>query len=363
MELVYTFDPAKFHLGTLCKHGHKWPGTEQSLRRTCVDKNGKDCSKCAGCTGSKTKDWMLSFVDRVALGLKDDDRLGPVCKGGHLWQGHQLTLRTKGKCEECKRVRKRVGNMSEHQLTLRRQRNNRSYAKNAEKRREEAKLKNKAIAERIKADPVYAAQVHKQRREYKRQLRRRQGAKPLAPLELRQMQNAICNAGKQPSVAKLVMDEQRRYWREHPDVYAQFDRERKRLYHQWRQMTDPEYRLYHRQKSKRRKAQMRNSTAHQLSGKHVRRRFAEFKHRCAYCGADGDLHIEHVDPISKGGAHVLSNIVPACKACNYSKHTYEVERWYRAQPFFTEQRWQAICAVTDAGLLPVPIQLGLALAC
>lgn len=165
------------------------------------------------------------------------------------------------------------------------------------------------------------------------------------------------------TVAQLVADEQRRYWREHPDVYAQFNRERQRLYHQWRHMTDPEYRLYHRQKSKRRKAQMRNSTAHQLSGKQVRRRFAEFDHRCAYCGADGDLHIEHVDPISKGGAHVLSNIVPACKACNYSKHTYEVERWYRAQPFFTEQRWQAICAVTDAGLLPVPIQLGPALVC
>jgi 5-methylcytosine-specific restriction endonuclease McrA len=109
--------------------------------------------------------------------------------------------------------------------------------------------------------------------------------------------------------------------------------------------TDPDYVAYMRQKSKRRKAQMRDSVAIQVKGREIRARFAEFNHRCAYCGADGDLHIEHVVPISKGGPHSIGNIIPACESCNYSKRDSEVESWYRSHPFFSELRWRKICRV------------------
>jgi hypothetical protein len=46
-----------------------------------------------------------------------------------------------------------------------------------------------------------------------------------------------------------------------------------------------------------------------------------FKHRCAYCGKKpSKLEMEHMTPISKGGAHTASNIVPACRTCNAKKH-------------------------------------------
>jgi 5-methylcytosine-specific restriction endonuclease McrA len=45
-----------------------------------------------------------------------------------------------------------------------------------------------------------------------------------------------------------------------------------------------------------------------------------FKHRCAYCGQPGDLTQDHVIPVSKGGHHTASNIVPACGPCNSSKN-------------------------------------------
>lgn len=109
-------------------------------------------------------------------------------------------------------------------------------------------------------------------------------------------------------------------------------------------MTDHSFRLYHRSKSKHRKAKQRGSTALMLTPDQLWRRWVEFGHTCAYCGADGDLHIEHVIPISKGGEHHLGNIVPACQRCNYSKRSAPVEEWYKAQPFFTEERWQAIQA-------------------
>jgi 5-methylcytosine-specific restriction endonuclease McrA len=39
--------------------------------------------------------------------------------------------------------------------------------------------------------------------------------------------------------------------------------------------------------------------------------------RCAYCGQSAlPIGMDHVVPISKGGNHTASNVVPACKYCN-----------------------------------------------
>jgi 5-methylcytosine-specific restriction endonuclease McrA len=44
-------------------------------------------------------------------------------------------------------------------------------------------------------------------------------------------------------------------------------------------------------------------------------------HRCAYClRKDLKLTIEHVVPLSRGGWHDPSNVVPACQTCNSRKH-------------------------------------------
>ena len=48
---------------------------------------------------------------------------------------------------------------------------------------------------------------------------------------------------------------------------------------------------------------------------------------CVYCGFDGELEIEHIVPISRGGSHECSNIVLACRKCNASKHNYDVFTW------------------------------------
>lgn len=42
--------------------------------------------------------------------------------------------------------------------------------------------------------------------------------------------------------------------------------------------------------------------------------------RCAYCGGDGRLTIDHVVPLSRGGSDSIDNLVPACGSCNSSKH-------------------------------------------
>ncbi|WP_349257835.1 HNH endonuclease [Iamia sp.] len=47
------------------------------------------------------------------------------------------------------------------------------------------------------------------------------------------------------------------------------------------------------------------------------------------CGVEADS-IDHVKPLSKGGAHMLSNLRPSCRSCNSRKGA----RW----PFATSHR-------------------------
>ncbi len=52
---------------------------------------------------------------------------------------------------------------------------------------------------------------------------------------------------------------------------------------------------------------------------------AEFNHACAYCLTSGvPLQQEHMQPISRGGSHTKSNIVPACGPCNMRKGTRDL---------------------------------------
>lgn len=59
---------------------------------------------------------------------------------------------------------------------------------------------------------------------------------------------------------------------------------------------------------------------------------ASYGHRCAYCGEKKPLTQDHVVPVSKGGHHTASNIVPACQSCNSSKGDRPVK--WEFQPHF-----------------------------
>lgn len=52
-----------------------------------------------------------------------------------------------------------------------------------------------------------------------------------------------------------------------------------------------------------------------------------FDHRCGYCFASGELTLEHVRPLSRGGLHEPDNVIPACKRCNFSKGAKLLTEW------------------------------------
>ena len=64
--------------------------------------------------------------------------------------------------------------------------------------------------------------------------------------------------------------------------------------------------------------------------------------QCAYCGSDKNLTLDHITPRTKGGTDRLTNILCACKSCNYSKGHQKWYDWYLNQSFFSTEKLTAI---------------------
>lgn len=68
----------------------------------------------------------------------------------------------------------------------------------------------------------------------------------------------------------------------------------------------------------------------------------QWNNECAYCGSKENLSLDHVIPQCKGGSNHATNIVAACVSCNGDKAHEDWIIWYIQQPFFTEERREAI---------------------
>lgn len=56
--------------------------------------------------------------------------------------------------------------------------------------------------------------------------------------------------------------------------------------------------------------------------------YEKCKGHCAYCGCEleyKNMQVDHVKPLRIGGADELSNMLPACRICNYYKSTLDAE--------------------------------------
>lgn len=69
------------------------------------------------------------------------------------------------------------------------------------------------------------------------------------------------------------------------------------------------------------RALKRSAQRHDLSAAQWREIKAAHGYKCAYCGKKlKKLTQDHITPISKGGEHSASNVIPACQACNSRKN-------------------------------------------
>ena len=69
-----------------------------------------------------------------------------------------------------------------------------------------------------------------------------------------------------------------------------------------------------------------------------------FDNKCAYTGEplEDKYHLDHVIAIKNGGSNYIYNIIPCNKLANLSKHTRDMEEWFREQTYFSEERLQKI---------------------
>jgi len=72
----------------------------------------------------------------------------------------------------------------------------------------------------------------------------------------------------------------------------------------------------------------------QFNGAHWGAVVADFGNVCAYCGAEGELAMDHVIPINKQalGEHRLGNLVPACRSCNAKKSEQDFREFLADDP-------------------------------
>ena len=77
----------------------------------------------------------------------------------------------------------------------------------------------------------------------------------------------------------------------------------------------------------RRRAAKANAPGDGVGAKQWREAIASYCGLCAHCARARQSDMDHVDPLSSGGAHDITNVVPACSSCNTSKNNTTLVVW------------------------------------
>lgn len=64
-----------------------------------------------------------------------------------------------------------------------------------------------------------------------------------------------------------------------------------------------------------------------LTGDDIRDVFAAAQGRCSYCRKRRFLTVDHMIPLSRGGANTRANLTAACRPCNSGKKRLTPEEW------------------------------------
>lgn len=116
----------------------------------------------------------------------------------------------------------------------------------------------------------------------------------------------------------------RMYHRENRDKIAERHRKHRlenhaRLLENFRKYQKANPEIFQNNRHIRRARQM--AAPHDLTTAQWREIKQAYGYRCVYCGRKMQrLTQDHITPIARGGAHTLSNVVPACMPCNSKKY-------------------------------------------
>jgi hypothetical protein len=182
----------------------------------------------------------------------------------------------------------------------RNERTKRYFAANADKVR---------ASKRRRYDPVKAREVRRTRRQRDRErLREWRAANP--SLNRRYQQRA------REQHPERYREYRRKYYYDGNEKAKCAERGRRR-----RRLKPQDKRL-----SQARRRAIKRKVGGKVSQRDATRLLNRLQGRCAYCPRQADT-FDHVVPLIRGGRHTIGNLLPACRACNSSKHKWLLIEW------------------------------------
>lgn len=110
----------------------------------------------------------------------------------------------------------------------------------------------------------------------------------------------------------------REYYWENAEELRQYSRD-------WRSENRDKRKIQH----QRRRARMMGAESREVTHSDWVAIIDRQRGQCYYCPSRGDLVMDHVVPLARGGRHAIGNLVAACVRCNSQKGAIFVAEWRR----------------------------------
>lgn len=125
------------------------------------------------------------------------------------------------------------------------------------------------------------------------------------------------NRAEKLEYQKRYYEENRLEILEQSKKYYQQNKERHReLTRKWKQNNPERHKIIWRNGNARRRARKKTNGSYKVTNKDLAKLYNQ---PCVFCGELGDIQIDHVIPIARGGVHGIGNLQALCEPCNRSK--------------------------------------------
>ena len=134
-----------------------------------------------------------------------------------------------------------------------------------------------------------------------------------------------------------VRGESTRWEKEHPTYRAEYQRKRRaenpELYNAKARLWRSRHPEAVRSNNGKVRASRRGAGGHGISEREMQQFLADSLGLCMYCSQPCKVTLDHIDPLSRGGLHELSNGAPSCFHCNASKNDTPLLAWLAKRPY------------------------------
>ncbi len=210
-------------------------------------------------------------------------------------------------CRACELIRQRVYTEANQEKIS--ERNKVRRAANPEKYREQERRRREANPEKY------------------REIQRRHVEKNREEINARGRADYLINRDKRIEAVRRSREKHPEAQKEYGRAYAAANAEKRREYNKLYDQQNPEKR---RERERRRRAKKRGAIGSHTAAE-VTQMYFDQNGLCAYCEVDLNeyYHVDHMIPLSRGGADSADNLALACQPCNQHKYNSTVEEYWQ----------------------------------